>query len=110
MDYKYFQGVPDTQTLLGVLELHKHVFEGAELETEKLKEKNNLIVFVAKEDERVVGFKIGYDYGNRTFYSWLFDRVDWLQKNRNWKDLNGVAVLGPKKALVTIKETTRAQA
>ena len=24
---------------------------------------------------------------------WLFDRVDWLQKDRNWKDLNGVAVL-----------------
>lgn len=71
MDYMYFQGVPDTQTLSGVLELHKHVFEGSELETEKLKEKSNLIVFVAKVHERVIGFKIGYDYGNRTFYSWL---------------------------------------
>ena len=71
MDYNYYQGVPDTQTLLGVLELHKHVFEGAELETEKLKEKSNLIVFVAKDENRVTGFKIGYDYGNRTFYSWL---------------------------------------
>ena len=71
MDYMYFQGVPDTQTLSGVLELHKHVFEVSELETEKLKEKSNLIVFVAKDHERVIGFKIGYDYGNRTFYSWL---------------------------------------
>lgn len=24
---------------------------------------------------------------------WLFDKVDWLNKDRNWKDLNGVAVL-----------------
>ena len=71
MEYEHFHGVPDKQTLSGVLELHKHVFDGSDLATEKLKEKNNLILFVAKDGDRVVGFKIGYDYGNRTFYSWL---------------------------------------
>lgn len=39
MEYEYFHGVPDKQTLSGVLELHKHVFDGSDLATEKLKEK-----------------------------------------------------------------------
>ncbi|SES30330.1 GNAT family N-acetyltransferase [Psychrobacillus sp. OK032] len=71
MEYRYYQEIPENNVLIGIMELHKHVFEGAELGLEKLTEKKNLLIFVALKGNRVVGFKIGYEYANNTFYSWL---------------------------------------
>lgn len=71
MKYMYYQEIPEIEILTGITELHKHVFEGAELGIEELMEKKKLLSFVALEGNRVVGFKIGFEYANDTFYSWL---------------------------------------
>lgn len=71
MDYIHYREIPKMNVLTGIMELHKHVFEGAELGLEELTEKKNLLIFVALNGERVVGFKMGYEYTDDTFYSWL---------------------------------------
>ena len=69
--YSYFQDLPDSETLTGILALHRHVFDGSELPVQKLQAKDQLLILVAKSGEEVVGFKIGYRYSQDTFYSWL---------------------------------------
>lgn len=71
LDYIYYEGIPKASVLNGIMDLHEHVFEESQLREEKLAEKENLIIFVACDRERVVGFKIGYKYSSDTFYSWL---------------------------------------
>lgn len=71
MEYVYYQEIPENEILMGIMDLHKHVFEGAELGLEELMEKKELLSFVALAGKRVVGFKIGFEYANDTFYSWL---------------------------------------
>lgn len=71
MDFLAYQEVPETQVLEGIMELHRHVFEGAQLSLEELQEKEKLLLLIAKDGERVIGFKIGYRYADDTFYSWL---------------------------------------
>lgn len=71
MVFIYHLGIPDPNILFGIMEIHKHVFDGSDLVLEELTEKEKLLIFVALEEERVVGFKIGYEFANDTFYSWL---------------------------------------
>ena len=71
MKYVYYEEIPEIEILSGMMELHKHVFDGAALGLEELMEKKNLVSFLALDGNRVVGFKIGYEYANDTFYSWL---------------------------------------
>ena len=71
MEYMHYQEIPEIEVLTGIMELHKHVFEGAELGLAELMEKKNLLIFVALDSNRVVGFKVGYEFNDYTFYSWL---------------------------------------
>lgn len=71
MEYVHYHEIPENDILIGIQELHQHVFEGAKLTIEELSEKKNILIFVAKDEERVVGFKIGYAFSEYTFYSWL---------------------------------------
>ena len=71
MEYIHSQEIPKTDVLNGIMELHKHVFEGAELKLVELTEKKNLLIFVAVDSNQIVGFKIGYEYNDQTIYSWL---------------------------------------
>lgn len=71
MDYIYYREISKIDVLTGIMELHMHVFEGAELGLEELAEKKNPLIFVAVDKDRVVGFKMGYEYADGTFYSWL---------------------------------------
>lgn len=71
MDILSYQEVPETPVLEGIMELHRHVFEGAQLSLEELQEKEKLLLLIAKDCDRVIGFKIGYQYAEDTFYSWL---------------------------------------
>lgn len=71
MEYTYYQETPEVNVLNGIMELHKHVFEGAELKLEELTEKKNLLIFVAIDSNRIIGFKMGYKFNDHTFYSWL---------------------------------------
>jgi ribosomal protein S18 acetylase RimI-like enzyme len=71
LQFIYYSEIPDANILSGIMEIHKHVFEGSELVLEELADKKKLLIFVALDEERVVGFKIGHEFADDTFYSWL---------------------------------------
>ncbi|WP_068984516.1 GNAT family N-acetyltransferase [Lysinibacillus xylanilyticus] len=52
-------------------EIHAHVFDGTNLPLEKLECKEGLICLLAVENEKVIGFKLGYTHPDGVFYSWL---------------------------------------
>jgi predicted GNAT superfamily acetyltransferase len=71
IDYSVIQPMPDGDTLHGILEVYREVFGSRDDLIHKMKEKPRLLVTVAKQEENVIGFKIGYELDSRTFYSWL---------------------------------------
>ncbi|MGE7919677.1 GNAT family N-acetyltransferase [Viridibacillus sp. NPDC093762] len=71
MNYTYFKGIPNKEILIGIQDLHKHVFEGEELEVSELKVKRQLLCCVAIDNARLAGFKLGYEMEEGKFYSWL---------------------------------------
>lgn len=64
------EGVP-YDWLKQLQEIHAHVFDGANLPLEKLESKEGLICLLAVENEKVIGFKLGYTHPDGVFYSWL---------------------------------------
>jgi predicted GNAT superfamily acetyltransferase len=71
IDYSVIQSMPDGDTLHGILEVHREVFGSGDDLIDKIKEKPQLLVTIAKQDGNVIGYKIGYELDRRTFYSWL---------------------------------------
>ncbi|MFJ8459122.1 GNAT family N-acetyltransferase [Lysinibacillus xylanilyticus] len=64
------EGVP-YDWLKQLQEIHAHVFDGTNLPLEKLESKERLICLLAVENEKVIGFKLGYTHPDGVFYSWL---------------------------------------
>lgn len=71
LEFKYYVGIPNPQIIDGLFELHKHVFDGSVLTIEALKKKSNLLTIVAIEENNIVGFKIGYEIEEHSFFSWI---------------------------------------
>ncbi|MGE7915756.1 GNAT family N-acetyltransferase [Lysinibacillus xylanilyticus] len=64
------EGVP-YDWLKQLQEIHAHVFDGTNLPLEKLESKEGLICLLAVENEKIIGFKLGYTHPDGVFYSWL---------------------------------------
>lgn len=47
MEYKYYEEITENDALTGIMHLHEHVFEGAQLNLGKLTEKKNLLACVS---------------------------------------------------------------
>lgn len=73
LDIKYliFESIPDETILNGIVQLHQSIFGSAEGLVKQLLTKQKLFVQVAMEDAKVIGYKIGYEQKDDTFYSWL---------------------------------------
>lgn len=63
--------MPDTDILIGILELHKSNFNTSEDLINKMVSKPKLLVITAMDDKKVIGYKIGYELNKDKFYSWL---------------------------------------
>ena len=63
--------MPTNDVLKGMEELHKEIFGTPDDLINKMRSKTKLLVIVAMDGKRVIGYKIGYELDNRTFYSWL---------------------------------------
>lgn len=63
--------MPDTDILIGILELHKSNFNTYEDLINKMVSKPKLLVITAMDDKKVIGYKIGYELNKDKFYSWL---------------------------------------
>lgn len=70
MDIRQFEHLPQ-DILEGIQVVHRHVFDGDSLKEEKLHNKKGFLAFVAIEDGKVIGFKLGYEMEDGVFYSWL---------------------------------------
>lgn len=60
-----------TKLMDDIDELSKTIFGPTIDWTRKLKNKQHVLFNVALDDKKVVGFKIGYELKQETFYSWL---------------------------------------
>lgn len=69
MQISIFRQVPD-EYVTQLQRVHEAVL-GDELAEDSLYDLPNMLVLLAIEDGRVVGFKIGYDIEERVFYSWV---------------------------------------
>jgi predicted GNAT superfamily acetyltransferase len=69
--YTIIQSIPDQDILKGIIELHKDIFGTKDELINKMARKPKLLVITATYEERVIGYKIGYELDRHTFYSWL---------------------------------------
>lgn len=67
-----FDGIPESHITEGMLNLYSAIFESSGEEMlAKMKTKPNLILNVAMDGNKVVGFKMGHELDENKFYSWL---------------------------------------
>lgn len=66
----YFWGMPDEETLAGVLQIHNRIFESAHELVEKASLRPDVLFVIAQEDNQVTGYKIGYSLSKDRYYSW----------------------------------------
>lgn len=70
-DYLIFNAIPTSDVLTGIKALHKVMFGTDDNLVDKMSSKPNLLVIVAMDGKKVMGYKIGYEIDRSTFYSWL---------------------------------------
>ncbi|KQL55557.1 hypothetical protein AN964_17915 [Heyndrickxia shackletonii] len=63
--------MPDADVLKGILELHEDIFGANDDLFNKMISKPQLLVIIAMDGKRVIGYKIGYEIDKNMFYSWL---------------------------------------
>ncbi len=66
----YSWGIPDKQTMDGIFTLHNHIFANADELVEKVSLRPNVLFVVAIEEDKIVGYKIGYSLSANRYYSW----------------------------------------
>ncbi len=71
MDILIFEQTIPKKWLAGIQEVHKAVFDGDVFKEQKLQNKKNFIAVLAVEEQKVMGFKFGYEHPDGVFYSWL---------------------------------------
>lgn len=69
--YSVIPSKPVGGTLEGILELHREIFGTTDNLIDKMASKPQPLIIIAKLDENVIGYKIGYELDSQTFYSWL---------------------------------------
>ncbi|MCH4825175.1 GNAT family N-acetyltransferase [Planococcus halocryophilus] len=73
MDIQYYtlDSTLDYDVLNGIIDLHKTIFETADGLNEKINNEDKVLIVVAINNMKVIGYKIGYQLNDDTFYSWL---------------------------------------
>lgn len=101
MKYDNIQGMPESSILKEIEDLYREIFRSEADISREIETKTGLSTFVAKEDEKIVGFKLGYERKEKHFYSWLggVDKTyrgrgiaselmkrqhDWCRRNGYW--------------------------
>jgi predicted GNAT superfamily acetyltransferase len=70
-DYTIYHSIPDTTLMEGILKLHKDIFGTSDNLINKMTSKPQLLVIIAMDGQKVIGYKIGYEIDSNKFYSWL---------------------------------------
>ncbi|WP_369792730.1 GNAT family N-acetyltransferase [Virgibacillus sp. SK37] len=64
-------GFPNEELLNQVLNLHDRIFDDAATLISKAENKTKIVFTLALENEKIIGYKIGYELDSNKFYSWL---------------------------------------
>ncbi|MDN4606899.1 GNAT family N-acetyltransferase [Sporosarcina highlanderae] len=66
----HYWRIPDEQVMDGILQLHNEVFENADELLEKAAKRPNILFVAATEQNKIIGYKIGYELSADRYYSW----------------------------------------
>ncbi|WP_244668233.1 GNAT family N-acetyltransferase [Bacillus sp. NTK074B] len=69
--YYQFRSLPEDHTMNGMGTLHGSIFETSNDLITEMANKPEILIDIAMDDSRVIGYKIGYQLDTHTFYSWL---------------------------------------
>ena len=69
--YSQFRSFPEGFMVSGLVALHQSIFETSDNLINKMVNKPEILIDIAVADSRIIGYKIGYELGPHTFYSWL---------------------------------------
>jgi predicted GNAT superfamily acetyltransferase len=81
VDYIHYEGIPDERMLKDIFRIHEKIFGSSQELFYEMKTKPNLLVLLAYDEDRIVGYKIGYERKAKSFYSWI-GGVDPNYRNR----------------------------
>ncbi|MGN7387013.1 GNAT family N-acetyltransferase [Sporosarcina sp. SAFN-015] len=65
-----YWGMPDEETLKGIIQVHNQIFANGDELLEKVASKPSVLFVVALVKDEVVGYKIGYSLSEDRYYSW----------------------------------------
>jgi ribosomal protein S18 acetylase RimI-like enzyme len=71
ISFTCYNSTPGNSVLEGIAELHNKIFGDASQLVEQMKHKPQLLVNVAWDENKVIGYKIGYSMDFEKYYSWL---------------------------------------
>lgn len=73
MSYEYiiYHKLPEKNILSSIVELHKDIFNSNEDLIRKMACKPKLLIIAAFDQQKIIGYKIGYEIERNKFYSWL---------------------------------------
>jgi ribosomal protein S18 acetylase RimI-like enzyme len=69
--YVSFHSIPDNKTLMGMIKLYNSIFGESDNLIDQMESKPQLLIDLALDGTKVIGYKIGYALDNDKFYSWL---------------------------------------
>lgn len=73
ISYKIIEGLPEESIYHELSNIYASLFKDADLEffKELIKNHEQALFVLAYNDNKLVGFKIGYPYNTSTFYNWI---------------------------------------
>ena len=69
--YTVFQSIPNDHTLEAIHALHEKIFGASEDLLFHMQRQSRLLILIALDDTKLIGYKLGYERDRHTFYSWL---------------------------------------
>lgn len=71
--FEIIEGKPSEELLIKILGAYKSIFIDYKLEffKERILQKEDGLMVLCFQQEKLIGFKIGYQYNKVTFYSWV---------------------------------------
>ncbi|KYD07532.1 GNAT family N-acetyltransferase [Saccharococcus caldoxylosilyticus] len=70
MQYQLYEGMPPEDVIEQIMNLYETIFQtSSENIRNKMQKVDRLLVLVALDNGKVVGFKLGYEQGANEFYS-----------------------------------------
>ncbi len=73
INFKLIEEIPEQKYMDDLVHLYTSIFEDAIVPffIQRLHTKQKLLSLIAYKNEEPIGFKIGYEYNDSTFYSWV---------------------------------------